>query len=268
MSEPTFRVDSLSTTSCRTIEHNAVSGDDRGGIAVSTSQVFYTGDTSTVQALLTDLSGLAPAGSIHDGLLSDLTTGQVYVLLSAMGAEGVSFSGTFTAAQLGLLDGATATLSRTRIPLSAPITMQSGSGIFSGRGRAYVLTPNSAGAQTWYQIRLPSGAVTVLRSGAPSFRHQVCENWAFWGVAEHFGGEAYALYVEDNTHIVRYRVRDGSLAPLVTLAGPTAATSLSDMCSFTVSPVTSRWYFHYEGAGFAGGVDETLGFCPATLSTP
>jgi hypothetical protein len=62
---------------------------------------------------------------------------------------------------------------------------------------------------------------------------------------------------------LRYRIRDGMVTPLATATG-----SLSDMCSLTVSPSQGRWYFHYEGSGFAGGTSETLGFCPARTSTP
>ena len=43
---------------------------------------------------------------------------------------------------------------------------------------------------------------------------------------------------------------------------------LADMCSLTVSPTNNRWYFHYEGPGFVRTGDETLGYCPATWSSP
>ncbi|MFO0604124.1 MAG: MXAN_6577-like cysteine-rich protein [Polyangiales bacterium] len=273
--EPTFRVDELNTTMamCRTIDHDTLSGDDRGGIAVSASRVFYTGDTSTVHAALSDLSGLAAVTgtpAIHDGLLSDLASNEVYVLLNAAGAEptGTFLSTPFTATQLGVINGTTGALTATRIRLSTAISMQN-AGIFSGRGRAYIhtgsLTSPPAGAMTntWYQIALPSGAVTVLRAGVTAPTHSSCENWAYWGVAEFFDSDASAVYVESSTRIVRYRIRDGMITPLATVTG-----SLSDMCSFTVSPSQSRWYFHYEGSGFAGGTFETLGSCPARTSTP
>ncbi len=266
--EPTFRIDTMSTTvaSCRVIDHDALSGDDRGGIAVSGTQVFYTGDTATVRASLTDLTGLASVGAQHDAMLSDLASNDVYVLLNAAGAElsyfTVSFP--FTVTQLGVLNSATGVLGATRIPLSAPIALRSGAGIFSGRGRAYVFNPGAtAGAATWLQVRLPSGTVTTLREMAPTPTHTFCESWAFWGVAEFFDSEPYAAYVENSTRVVRYRIRDGMVTPITT-----GAMRLSDMCSFTVAPMQNRWYFHHEGSSFAGGTSETLGYCPATTSNP
>ncbi|MBK6533330.1 MAG: hypothetical protein IPF99_28215 [Deltaproteobacteria bacterium] len=42
-------------------------------------------------------------------------------------------------------------------------------------------------------------------------------------------------------------------------------SSLSDMCSFTVSPSTSRWYWHHEGGSQFGGSDESIGYCTAAF---
>jgi Stigma-specific protein, Stig1 len=275
--EPTFRIDTLSTTTamCRLVEHGSNSGDDRGGIAVSASRVFYTGDTATIHASLTDLSGIAPVTGPpvqHDGLLSDIASNEVYVLLNAAGAEVTSFFGMgFTVTQLGVLNGTTGALTSTRIPLSMPITVASGAGIFSGRGRAYIhtgtLSPVPAGAMTntWYQIRLPAGTVTVLRSGAMPPTHTFCESWAYWGVAEFFDSDPFAVFVESGTRIVRYRIRDGMISTVLNM---TSSATLSDMCSFTMSPSNNRWYFHHEGMSFLGGSDESLAYCPATMSTP
>ena len=256
---------------CSSIDHDMVSGDDRGGIAVSASNVFYTGDVATVRASLTDLGGLASVGAQHDSMLSDLASGEVYVLLNEADAGPVFAPGSsFTplvATQLGVLNGSTGALTATRIPLSSPITLTFGSGVFSGRGRAYVFSqgPGTSNS-TWSQIRLPSGTVTTIRAMAPSVNHQYCESWGFWGVAEYFGGAPYAVFVETGLSIVRYRISDGSSVPLVTTGA--APNHLSDMCSLTFSPARNRWYFHYEGTGFAGGTAETLGYCPGTFSTP
>ena len=270
--EPTFRVDSLSTTTamCTVIDHDAMSGDDRGGIAVSGTNVFYTGDTATVRASAADLTGLASVGAQHDAMLSDLASNEVYVLLNAAGTELSYFSVTFpfVVTQLGVLNGSTGMLTATRIPLSAPISLTSGSGIFSGRGRAYIYTQGTGTAgSTWYQIRLPAGTVSTLRAMAPTVTHQFCESWAFWGVAEFFDSDPYAVFVESGTRIVRYRIRDAMITPLAT-TGTTFPMTFSDMCSMTFSPMRNRWYFHYEGSGFAGGTSETLGTCPGTSSTP
>jgi hypothetical protein len=265
---------STTMSTCRIVEHSATSGDDRGGIAVSRSRVFYTGDTATIHASLTDLSDVMTATPPpHDGLLNDVGTGEVYVMLNAMGAEvtGTFLPVPFTITQLGVLNGTTGALTTTRIPLSMPIAVGTGAAVFSGRSRAYIHTgsvsPLPAGAMTntWYQIRLPSGVVSVLRTGVTAPSRTACEGWATWGVAEFFDGEAYAV-LASSIGIQRHRIRDGMTTTLAT--SPTMTTLFADMCTFTVSPSNNRWYFKWEGAGFAGGVDEVLGFCSATISMP
>ncbi len=86
-----------------------------------------------------------------------------------------------------------------------------------------------------------------------------CENWAYWGVAEHFGGTIYLLYRKDlQSVIARTRVPDG----MTTTAA--VFSNLADMCSLTVSPLSGRWYFHHEAASQFGGGSETVGFCRAS----
>jgi hypothetical protein len=42
-----FRIASLGTTGCTTVDHELVTGDDRGGIAVGRERVLYSGDDAT-----------------------------------------------------------------------------------------------------------------------------------------------------------------------------------------------------------------------------
>lgn len=275
--EPTFRIDELSTSMCRLVEHGTQSGDDRGGLAISNTRVFYTGDIATIHASLTDLSGIMPVMGTptqHDGLVHDLASGEVYVLMNAAGVEITqTTAANFAITQLGVLNGTNGALTSTRIRLSQAIGVSSGASIFSGRGRMYLHTgvvsapPAGAMSNAWYEIRLPAGTVTLLRSGVTTPTRMSCESWAIWGVAEFFDSERYAVYAESTSRIVRYRIRDG-MTSTVLMTGTTFPMTLSDLCSFTVSPTNGRWYFHYEGQGFAGGMDESLAFCPARSSTP
>ena len=277
--EPTFRIDSLSTETamCRLIEHGTTSGDDRGGIAISASRVFYTGDLATIHASHADLSGVAPVTgppTQHDGLVHDLASGEVYVLMNAAGAEITQTTASnFAVTQLGVLNGTNGSLTTGRVTLSQAIGLGSSPGIFSGRARMYVHTgavtapPMGATTNTWYEVRLPSGVVTSLRTAVTAPTHTFCESWAYWGVAEFFDSERYAAYVEGSSRIVRYRIRDAMITTLL-MTATTFPMNLSDTCSFTVSPSNSRWYFHHEGQGFAGGMDESLAYCPARTSTP
>ena len=67
-----FGITALLGTGSQAIEHNGVTGDDRGGIAVSSTHVFYSGDSATGRFNLADLSGGASIGTIRDSLASDL----------------------------------------------------------------------------------------------------------------------------------------------------------------------------------------------------
>ncbi len=247
-----FQITSLGSTGCAVTEHNPVTDDDRGGIAVGSTSVFYTGDLSTARFDPDTLTPIA-VGRIYDGLFSNLRSGVVYSLATAAGLHvNAGMGGTFTS--IVELDGFTGLPTTRTVALSTPLTLASDTGIFSGWDRVVF----ASGGRV-YNVELPSGRVTDL--GAMVFpTHQICENWAFWGVAEFIGGAVNLAYVENSTRIARVRVPDGTVSTVGTFG------SLSDMCSFTVSPTRNRWYFHYEGSGQFGGTSETFGRCPAVLS--
>lgn len=247
-----FRIQSLGTM-CRAIEHSAVTGDDRGGIAVSLSGVFYTGDSSTGRFDLDSLSGV-PLGRVDDGLVSDLATGQVYSLRSRGRPVGMTGEGDLIT-ELALVDGVTGALDGRMLPLSREIELRGDVGIFAGYGRVAF----HDGTRAW-QVELPSGVVTELGPVSLAPRTSSCESWAYWGVVEFFEGALHLTYVRDMRTIVRTRIPDG----VTTTVG--AFRSLSDMCSFTVSPQRRRWYWHHEGGSQFRSGDESIGFCDASLA--
>src|SRR5881628_1420036 len=86
-----FRIIALTTNGAVSVEHNTVTGDDRGGIAVSPGSVFVTGDNSTGRFPIGNLAGGTPLGTIYDALTGNLRTEQVYTL--ANGSTPISFAG-------------------------------------------------------------------------------------------------------------------------------------------------------------------------------
>jgi hypothetical protein len=256
-----YQVAALQTAGCSLLEHNGVTGDDRGGIAISSTQLFYSGDNATGRFSPADLTGGTGVGGGHDALFSDLASEQVYAFGTAAGPFRGTFGGTtVTIDRFFALNGATgATGAATMLSSTFTITDTPGissQGYFSGMGRVVVLTGGRA-----LDIALPSGA--VVDRGAFTFpAHTTCENSAVWGVAEFFGGALYVDFVQNTTTIARVPVAGGGTAGVVG-----TFTSLSDMCSFTVSPNRNRWYWHHEGGSQFGGSDESIGFCPMTLRT-
>ena len=252
---PEFQIYALLTNNSQVVDHDALTSDDRGGISVSASQVFITGDGATARFNAADLSGGTNLGRIVDGLCTDLQTETVYTLGNGSTAL-TSAGGTVTT--LIELNGATGQPTGVVLPLSQSFSMTSyGNGIFSGYGRVVVHNGTSV-----YDISVPSGTVTDRGAMTPPTWYS-SESWSIWGVAEYFGGTLYLTYRESGTQrIVRSRVPDGLVTALATFS------NLSDMASFTVSPSRNRWYFHYEGSGQFGGTYETLGHADACLIIP
>jgi len=249
-----FQITSLLTTGARIVDHDGLSGDDRGGIAVTRDHVFITGDTATARYNAGDLTGgLRITGPPIDNFVTDLSTERIYRF-----ADGTNLI-TFGTATSLLEMNATGGLTGQRINLSRPVPLTGFGGdvgMFAGYGRIVIYN-----GERVFSILMPSGLVRDLGLMSP-FPHQTSESWAFWGVAEHVRGTIYLVYVEqsDQQRIVRRRVPDGE----VSIVGN--FTSLSDMASFVVSPSRRRWYFHYEGTGQFGGVSETLGHADATFN--
>jgi hypothetical protein len=250
---PDFQIVGLSASNSAVVDHDFLTSDDRGGIAVSASQAFVTGDGATARFNAANLTGGASLGRIVDGLCTDLSTEAIYAL--GNGSVALTSSGG-TVTSLIALDGTTGQPTGVVLPLSQSFTMPSfGNGIFSGYGRVVVHNGTRV-----YDIYLPSATVTDRGTMAqPSWWGS--ESWSIWGVAEYFGGTLYLTYRESGTQrIVRSRVTDGVVTAVATFS------NLSDMASLTVSPSRNRWYFHYEGGGQFGGSSETLGYADAQFA--
>lgn len=252
-SPASFYISTLTPNSYAVVDHNNYTGDDRGGIAITPSYVYYSGDSYTVRY---DMSTLANPLKCtrRDGLFSDLSTGTVYTLWN--GSSDPVYSTNTSSYTVTHLRSLTTDLSfgDTYVALSSPVTMtQSNSAIYAGYG--FVVLQNGT---NFYRIDIPSGSVTSYSPGTSISRYPT-ENWATWGVAEKNGSVYSVLYRESGTqNIQRLNLSTGSVATLTTFS------NLSDLSCFTYSPWNNRWYYHYEGSGQFGGSAETLGYASAT----
>jgi hypothetical protein len=247
-----FEILALRTDGSQIVDHEGLTGDDRGGIALSDTHVFYTGDISTARFGL-DLAAGTALGRVFDALVTDLRTQTVYSLADAAGPLR-SPGGVIT--RLLEHDGATGELNGNFIELSEAVSLTENSfniGLFAGYGRLVIHTGTHL-----YDIRLPEGLVVDLGS-VGSLPHVSTENWAYWGVAESVAGQLRLVAVRDSQSIARTFMPDG---PTIALA---EFSSLSDMAAFTVSVPLNRWYFHYEGGSQFGGASETIGYAEALL---
>jgi PEP-CTERM motif len=251
----TFRIDSLTANNASAVEVNTVTGDDRGGIAVSNSNVFLTGDSAT--GIFNHNLGTTGSIPIRDGLFNNFSDQSVWSFGTSATAPLATFGS--PANYIIRLDPVTGLPTSTAFALSGAVTSVLGgfgNGIFSGYDRLLVRS-NSGNV---VQIDLANGNTSLLGNLA-SLPHQSSESFgSFWGVAEIFGGDQYLTYAQNSSTISRTRVSDGVTSTLASFS------NLSDLASFTVSPGEGRWYFHHEGNSQFRSGDETLGFASATFT--
>lgn len=246
----------LTAQDCSIIDHEQITGDDRGGIGLAGEHLFYTGDRSTGRFSL-DLSESSTLHVRLDGLISDLATGKLYSLVDGnflfLGFGGIATSLLEIDPETGLPTG-------DPIPLSQPIDLineiTDDVGIFSGRLRGVLHTGDRA-----FVVRFATGEVEEINPAPPLTNHAFCENWAYWGIAEFFEGEIFVSYPDNPGRRIR---RTGLLSGETTTLA--FFDDISDMCSFIISYEKERWYFHYESSGQFGGAEETVGFCSMNLS--
>jgi hypothetical protein len=250
--DPTFRIDSLTPDNYVSREVNFVTGDDRGGIAVSGSRVFLSGDGATG---IFD-HGLSTTGTVSSGILEGIFTNvkdQSAWTLGTSATTAVSYGGG-SITHMVQLDPVTGALTGNSVALSAPVSVGYNTGIFGGYDRVLLNT-----GMATIQVNLTDGVTTTFGS-IGALGHSAAESWAYWGVAEVFGGDQYLAYVQNSQTIVRTRVSDGLTSTIASFS------NISDMASFTVSPSEGRWYYHYEGSGVFGNRDETLGYASAAFT--
>jgi hypothetical protein len=257
-----FMITSLTDMDSVVIDHDSLTGDDRGGMAVTMSNVYIVGDDSTARY---DLNLQNPVRLPRmDGLVSDLATGTLYTLYNPIvGIPDANYIDSMYVTELRTLD-ANLALTSGVITLSDSIAFgwdnpyNYHSGIFAGHGFIILY---SAPRASWYVIDLQDGVVTKLGNlSDPEFEYS--ETWAATGIAE-FDGTAYSVLFHDGSDDnIRRRVLPAQPS---TIAFP--FTDLSDLASFTYAPWNNRWYLHFEGGSQFNGLDETIVYATATDST-
>lgn len=250
---PEFSIGSLTDQRCVTTEHNMVTGDDRGGIAITPQGVLYTGDMTTGRFDLETLGATALPMALEP-MIEDLATQRVY-LLSAGGVGARPGTNADALIQIDPTRGAMIGLTRLSRPITLGDGVRFGIGFFSGYGRLVVSTGTEV-----LDINPATGVVSTV-GGIMAVTHTPCETFGYWGVAETIGGRLQLAYVQDSRTVVRWDPATGTTSIVAMFV------NLSDMCSFTVSAGAQRWYFHHEGGSQFRSGDETIGYCDATINT-
>ncbi|MBV5347583.1 hypothetical protein JZU46_05135, partial [bacterium] len=257
-STQSFYINTLTANNYAITDHNSYTGDDRGGIAVTSFYYYYVGDSYSVRYTMPNLTNPVSCAK-RDGIFSDLGTGTLYTLHNGTrDPELNTNTGTFNVTNFRTLSADLATIGASAaVTLSSTVSMSSGSAaIYAGSN--FVILQNGT---SFYRVDIPSGTVTNM--GSYSISRQTSESWATWGVAELNNGVYSVLYRENSTQAIkRLNLSTGAITTVATFTG------LSDMCCFTYSPWHSKWYFHYESSSTQfGGTYETAGYADGTHTT-
>ncbi len=239
------------------VNHVTATGDDRAGIAITQDYLYVTGDANTARMDLPLSLLTATLFPIKDGLFSDLSNGDLWVLYDGSAEiSGTVLTG-YVVNSLRLLNTDLAYIGTT-LTLSSSFTLGDEGGIYAGKGFVII---QDGDTDNFYHIDLSTGTVTSLGIFTATGRSTSTEAWATWGIAEYNGCDYSVLYVDNvNDDIIRLNLSDG----VTTIAS--SFTNLIDMSNITLSTWEDRWYFHNEGTSEFGGSDEVAGYADATIT--
>jgi uncharacterized repeat protein (TIGR01451 family) len=252
-----FEILALNTNGVRAIDAYETANNNQmyGPLAAGSNGLFMSSFNNSFRFSADDLSGGGQVGSHYSALISNLRTETAYAMGNDNGPFGTSGG---AASVLWELNSQNGTRTGRRVELSLPIPNIIRSSLvsyFAGYDEGVILNGSRA-----YRIALPSGVVTDLGPMAtPS--HVTSFDGPCWGVAEHFGGVIYLVFVKNTRSIVRARVPDGAeFSPWPQFI------NLGTMPSITVSLRRNRWYFEHRGTSqFATGNIDTLGYATAAF---
>ncbi len=247
-----FMIDTLVSNDSIVVDHDAITGDDRSGIAVTPTHVYYVGDDNSVRYDIGLTNPSAPL-PIRDGIFSNLQNGNLYTLWN--GVSDPSNPSTYTVTSIRGMD-INLDFTPEIITLSTSINLDNGSsdiGIFAGSG--ILILGNGNGSGEFYVVNLNNGNVTTITAPAEITDYMGSENWADWGVAEFDGTDYSVVYMSSNgVDVNRYNLTTGNITVAASFPN-----DLNDLACFTISPWNGRWYGHHENAsGTFGGNSETL----------
>lgn len=245
-------VTSIATTGATIVDHNAITDDDRGGIAISSNFVYVVGDAFTGRYNKSNLTG-GTRLALRDGFFSNIGNGDLWQLGNAA-SNGNSFSGGIVDRLFKLDENLT--LTGSTLLLSQNINLPTG-GSFVAAGDGFAVLYNQSVSRSWH-INLNTGIVTPL-SNSISFTFTASEGFASYGWAENIGNDFFIVYT-NGVAINKINAVTGSISTIQTFS------NLSDMAAIVFDPQSDRMYFHHESGSQFGGSSETLGFVSVTTT--
>lgn len=245
-----YTINSLDTTNHQITDHDSISGDDRGGIAVTANYVYIVGDDATARFDLDLQNGVNLP--MRDGIFTDLAQLKLYTLYNTQSPNtpDADNQNDFTMNSLRSLNE-DLSFGNELIMLTQPITLgtQDQTVILAGYNELIVGT--AYGNYDFYHISIQNGLVTPI--GQHYLDVYGSENWADWGMSGFDGTDRHAYFRDANDSIVDYNFTTDTA---ITIFG---ISDFNDMASFIAHPLNNRFYGHYEdGTITFGGQYESL----------
>ncbi|MBL7719757.1 MAG: T9SS type A sorting domain-containing protein [Flavipsychrobacter sp.] len=253
-------IQSTNSSNSAIVDHDALTGDDRGGIAVSGNYLYVTGDNNTARYNKNTLTGGISLPRT-DGLFAD--QGQTLYALGNASGTGTDYY--FTGGLVDRIFKMDPDLNPIGAPvmLSTPINVPSfDNGNFLAPGEGYVIY-YQGNSQTFYRISLSTGNVTTITNTLPFFNYIYSESFASRGWAEYDGADYYIFFSEDTySNITKMNLTTGQQTQIGNFI------YLSDFHSIAFDITTSRMYFHFEYySDDFGGNFESCGYTEAIFGT-
>ncbi len=251
-----YSIDAIDTANFQIADHDVISGDDRGGIAVTENYVYIVGDDATARFDLNLQDGIDLPK--RDGIFTDLAQVKLYTIYNTAVPHAPNSDN---------LDGFTMNSLRSLnedlsygdelIMLSEPVTFGVENQAVMLAGYNELIVGTAYGNYDFYHISILNGLVTPI--GEHNLDIFGSENWADWGMSGFDGTDRHAYFRASDDSIVDFNFTT-DLATSISLL-----TDFSDMASFIVHPTNNRFYGHYEGGTSTfGGDDETIFYFQTT----
>lgn len=251
-----YELSSIDTSNFQLVDHDQISGDDRGGMAVTANYVYIVGDDATARFDLDLQNGIDLPK--RDGIFTDLSTLKLYTLYNTVApfTPNSDNQNGFTMNALRALNE-DLSFGTEIIMLSQPITVGVMDQGVMLAGYNELIVGTAYGNYNFYHISILNGLVTPM--GQHNLNVFGSENWADWGMAGFDGTDRHAYFRDDNDSIVDFNFTTDTSTAIMNI------TDFSDLASFIVHPTNNRFYGHYEGSTPTfGGDDETLIYFQAT----
>ena len=245
-----YELNSLDTSNFQIFDHDNLTGDDRGGIAVTANYVYIVGDDATGRYDLNLQNGTDLIK--RDGIITDLSTLKIYTLYNTVAPFTPNYDNLngFTMNALRALNE-DLSYGTEIIMLSQPITVGVDDQAVLLAGYNELIVGTAYGNHDFYHISILNGLVTPM--GQHELNVYGSENWADWGMSGFDGTDRHAYFRDEDDSIVDYNFTTNTLTSIFSI------TDLSDLSSFIVHPSNNRFYGHYEGGTTTfGGDNETL----------